>query len=191
MRVEAARVGTALLLVSTMLVGTALVASAAAHKAETCVWPGYSRTGANVLKDVPPGPSDCQSGGYGTKYAYGNWEYDVTVEGNIHIRAFWYAGSPASTGQGSYDSSPGGVNPDWQLKRMIVNGNLLLASYPLWDADALDSANNYGHYVASSSFSPRIFPHYSCAYTENRYLATYLNGEFLSLSRCVRLVNYR
>lgn len=179
-------------LVSGTLVSvSATPASAAAHKAETCRWPNYSVAGPNVLKDEPPGPRDCQRGGYGTKYAYGNWEYDVTFEGNINLRSFWYAGSPASTGQGHLDSSPGGANPDWQLRRMIVSSSLLLAHYPYLDADASNSANNYGHYVPSSRFSPRIFPHYSCAYTQNRYLATFYSGSFVEMSRCVRLLNYR
>lgn len=167
-------------------------AEAAAHKAETCVWPEYSRTSGNILKDVQPGPRRCEMNlNAGRKYTYGNWEYNVTPTGNISVESFWYAGCPACTGQGYIDTSPGGANPNWRLERMWIGSFTLLPPLATWNADYLDSANNYGHYVPSSWFYPRVFPNNLCAYTQNHFFSTPYNGSFQEMSRCVRLINYR
>lgn len=107
--------------------GTAL---AQAYKTETCIWDTYNNVGADLKRDEPPGPETCadvfNSESY--KYTYGNWEYDASSSGcTVYIRRFWYAGSPASTGQAVYNP-PGTYNPDWQLYEMRIGGNLLLST---------------------------------------------------------------
>lgn len=167
-------------------------AVAQAYKTETCIWDTYNNTGADLKRDVPPGPQTCANvfGAEGYKYSYGSWEYDASSSGcTVYIRRFWYAGSPASTGQGVFNP-PGAYNPDWQLYEMRVGGNLLLQYYPIRDSLNNSSYNNFGHQVSASAIQYTTYSRRSTATVQHKYFSTFYNSTFFPINRRVGFINH-